>query len=493
MIAKIWGYVTHYGVWYTIKKISRKLFVLYLLGPLRVNRRIQREERNRQEETEFEKGYLISILVPLYNTPYRYLEEMIQSVEKQTYANWQLCMTDGSDGEHRYVEQICRNHMMSDNRICYHRLQENKGIAENTNQCIDMAAGDFIALMDHDDLLHPSALYNVIQYLQKDGYDLVYTDEATFRGSERRLLSVHYKPEFYMENLRAVNYICHFTVFRRELLAKTGTFRKEYDGSQDYDLILRLCENAERIGHLKKVLYFWRAHKGSVALRIEDKLYAVDAGIRAVEAHLGRCRIQAEVISLQGDMPIHSVQYNRCGLSQIDVQILREEDFQDILLSEADLGLKKYMLLLKKEVKNPRPEAVECMLQHMAKPETAAVTTKIIGRRGRIISGDIEVGEEEGKLRVEHKFCGEPSSSPGYMNQLLYPTGIEVICNGCMLVKREIVLAALGRGWDLFDLSDWILWSTWMRNQGYELINETRAEAVSSWNTMPGCCVPLLE
>lgn len=203
----------------------------------------------------------ISILVPLYNTPEVFLREMIQSVIDQTYANWELCLADGSDPQHSNVGQLCMEYAQKDTRICYRKLEKNMGISGNTNACIEMSTGSYIALFDHDDLLHPAALHDVMKAICEKDADFVYTDEAVFESPDvTKITSIHFKPDFAIDNLRASNYICHLTVFRKELLEKAGGgFRSEYDGSQDHDLLLRLTAEAKCIVHIPKVLYYWRS------------------------------------------------------------------------------------------------------------------------------------------------------------------------------------------------------------------------------------------
>ncbi|MDE5596620.1 MAG: glycosyltransferase, partial [Lachnospiraceae bacterium] len=171
------------------------------------------EEVKRQRETVFTKKIKISILVPLYNTPKNLLSEAIDSVIAQTYENWELCLADGSDAEHAYVEQICREYSEKDNRILYQKLEKNGGISDNTNRCLAMATGDYIGLFDHDDILHPSVLFEYMRAICDEDADYIYCDETTFHGdSIDNMITLHFKPDFAIDNLRANNYICHFSV-----------------------------------------------------------------------------------------------------------------------------------------------------------------------------------------------------------------------------------------------------------------------------------------
>ena len=251
------------------------------------------EERARQQKEAFSRDVKFSVLVPLYNTPEKYLREMIESVLAQTYGNWELCLADGSDAEHQNVEEICREYNEKDSRVRYEKLKENLGFSGNTNACMAMAEGEYYALLDHDDLLHPSALYYAAQAVCDRDADFIYTDEAHFRETPDDAYLPNYKPDFAPDTLRSYNYICHLSVFSRALLEQAGGgLRSEYDGSQDYDLILRLTEQARSIVHIPRILYLWRTHVGSTAADISVKTYTMDAAKRALNAHLQRVGLQ---------------------------------------------------------------------------------------------------------------------------------------------------------------------------------------------------------
>ena len=257
-----------------------------------------------QREVVFTKEHKFSILVPLYNTPIRFLRKMIASVQAQTYANWELCLADGSDSRHSRVGRIMHRMAQRDARIVYQKLEKNGGISENTNACLDMASGDYIALFDHDDLLHPAALYEVMCELQKSNADFIYTDEMIFKSPRlRNVVSIHYKPDYSPDTLLGFNYICHLSVFSRTLLDRVGRFDSRYDGAQDHDLILRLTEQAEHIVHIPKVLYYWRAHSRSTASGADKKNYAAQAGCDAVTAAIERAGRRATVESACRELP----------------------------------------------------------------------------------------------------------------------------------------------------------------------------------------------
>jgi len=290
---------------------------------------INSSRRQEEESVNFPKNIKFSVLVPLYNTPEKFLKEMIESVQAQTYMHWELCLADGSDAEHTEVGDICKKYAKADNRIKYEKLEKNLGISENTNACIRMATGEYIALFDHDDLLHPSALYEVMKAICDHGADFIYTDENTFSEEPRDAYNPHFKPDFSPDTLRSYNYICHLSVFSRELLDSVGYFRSEYDGSQDYDLILRLTEKAKKIFHIRKILYYWRAHKDSVAQNISAKPYTITAAKKALAAHLERCGLKGEV--LDSSVPTtYRIKYEIEGEPLISIIIPNKDHTDDL-------------------------------------------------------------------------------------------------------------------------------------------------------------------
>src|SRR5699024_2300838 len=187
------------------------------------------------------------------------------------------------------MEYTLMEYARRDPRIRWKKLEENKGIAENTNEALAMTEGEYIGLLDHDDLLAPDALYEVAKVLEKEPEtEVLYTDEDKVRGEDLEHFQPHLKPDFSPDLLRSNNYICHFFVVKRSILEKTGGFRREYDGAQDYDFIFRCTEQAGKIRHIPEVLYHWRTHEASTADNPESKLYAFEAGKRAIEANLKR-------------------------------------------------------------------------------------------------------------------------------------------------------------------------------------------------------------
>ena len=299
------------------------------------------ETRKQQENASFEKTPLISILVPLYNTPEKFLRDMIESVLAQTYHNWQLCLADGSDAEHigkvseivrEYCKDLRANGRQIGCRIKYKRLEKNFGIAGNTNKCLELADGEYIGLFDHDDILHPEVLYWYVKAINEKNADYIYCDETTFKGDDiNRMITMHFKPDYAIDNLRANNYICHFSVFKRTLLDGTELFRTKFDGSQDHDMILRLTDRAEHIVHVPKLLYYWRSHAGSVASDISAKPYAIDAAKGAVADHLRRHGYDHfKITSTRAFETIFKITYEVVGTPKISIIIPNCEHAEDL-------------------------------------------------------------------------------------------------------------------------------------------------------------------
>ncbi len=277
-----------------------------------------------QRKRVFAKEIRISILVPLYHTPLRFLRAMIDSVLAQTYQNWELCLADGSDADRGEVETVVLEYAQKDARIRYRRLEKNGGISENTNACAAMASGDYLALFDHDDLLHPAALYEVMCAICDQGADFIYTDEVTFFKKPSDAYGPNFKPDYAPDTLRSYNYICHLCVFEKTLFDAVGGFRAAFDGSQDYDLILRLTERANKIVHVPKILYYWRCHKNSVSYDISAKPYTVTSAMAALREHLQRLGLQGKVE--EGQVPTtYRLSYEIEGNPLVSVIIVNKD------------------------------------------------------------------------------------------------------------------------------------------------------------------------
>lgn len=276
------------------------------------------------------QGPCISVVVPVFNTPLRFFDEMVQSVQRQTYDHWQLVLVDASDDAHGEVSRRAQQYAAKDSRITYQKI-ENQGIAANTTAGFAAAAGEYLALLDHDDVLYPNALFECVQTIQKTGADFVYSDEIVLSADLKQLGGYHFKPDFAPDYLRGVNFITHLAVFSRPLLDAAGAYEsKEFDGAQDHDLILRLTEKAQKIEHIKQVLYIWRGHAGSTAAGMEAKPYAIAAGERAIDAQLQRLGLPGQAMAVPDAPGAFQVRYELTGHPLISVLIPNKDHTDDL-------------------------------------------------------------------------------------------------------------------------------------------------------------------
>ena len=283
-----------------------------------------------QRAARFEFMPKFSIVIPVYRTPERYLKEMLDSIEAQTYENWEVCVADGSPAG-QSLERVLSRYAARDRRFKYVILGENKGIAGNTNAAMDMATGDFIVLADHDDELTPDALYECARTVTEHPQcDCLYSDEDKLDMDGGALFDPHFKPDFNIDLLRSVNYICHLFVVSHDLVARVGGFRQEFDGAQDYDFIFRCTEQAKEICHIPKVLYHWRCHKDSTASNPQSKLYAFEAGSRAIMAHYERVGIEAERVEKGVDYGIYHTVYRIKDRPLVSVIIPNKDHSADL-------------------------------------------------------------------------------------------------------------------------------------------------------------------
>ncbi len=311
---------------FAAKYVTRRYFKL---KELKKEFYLTPDKRAAQESAVFPLMPKISLIVPLYNTPDRFLRELLDAIEAQSYKNWQLCLADGSDEAHEDVGRTVAEYAVKDSRILYKKLAQNMGISGNTNAALELADGDYVALVDHDDLIAEGALYEVVEALNKTGADFLYTDEATFVNKPSDSRSMHFKPCFSPDYLRGCNYICHLSVIRRSLLEKVGNYNSEFDGAQDFDFTLRVSECAQKIYHLARPLYYWRIHAGSTASDISAKPEAWDAGRRAVQAHLDRIGLPGKA-ELSKAIPMVRVVYEIQNNPLVSI-IIPSCDHSDIL------------------------------------------------------------------------------------------------------------------------------------------------------------------
>ncbi len=300
LIKKIFIYIWKYGwkklpgkAWRKIKRIFKADVAKY--NHWVKDNALSDEELQRQRKFIFDYSPLVSIVVPVYNTPIKYLNELIQSVIQQTYSNWELCIADGNSTDAR-VREYLSEVQKSDSRIKPLFLPNNGGISDNTNAAIGQARGDYIVFSDHDDTLSPNALFEIVSAFLFNEADFIYSDEDKIDEKSKCYFTPHFKPDFSLDYLRCTNYICHISAIRRDKLMEIGLLNPLYDGSQDHDLNIRAAENGLRIVHIPKVLYHWRSFRRSASNSNNEKCR--DAARACVQAHLDRLGIEA-IVSIQ--------------------------------------------------------------------------------------------------------------------------------------------------------------------------------------------------
>lgn len=293
MMKRFFEYLKENGIKETVYKILFGMQEEFDYDAWFRRNRILDEELERQKKIVFPYAPKISILVPTFNTPKDLLIEMIESVRNQSYANWQLCIADGSDQDE--TKNIIKEYVSKDNRIVVSWLDKNYGISGNTNKALELADGEYTALFDHDDVLELNALYEVVSSLQEVHHDIVYTDEDKLNGKTLQYEDPNFKSDYNEDLLLSHNYITHFFVVKTNILREVGGFNSEYDGAQDYDVILKCVEKTNDIHHIAKILYHWRMHEGSTALNPESKMYCYIAGEKAIQHHLDRIGVKAKV------------------------------------------------------------------------------------------------------------------------------------------------------------------------------------------------------
>lgn len=320
-------YLRHFGMKEFLVRLSDRLEpeeVPY--GPWFEAHRASQEELEKQRKRRFDHPIKISIAVPLYRTPEKFLREMVESVQQQTYPYWELCLADGSP-EDAKLRSVIEQYAREDDRIQVKVLEKNLGIAGNTNAALEMATGEYIGLLDHDDLLAPNALYEIALAVEREAWpDLIYTDEDKISQDGTEHFQPNLKPDYSPDLLRSNNYICHFLTVERELIVRAGGFERDYDGAQDYDFILRCTEKANKIVHIPKILYHWRTHPQSTADNPISKQYAYDAGKRAIEAHLMRCKEENCIVQKKKDFGFYRVTYPVQGQPLVSVIILNKDE-----------------------------------------------------------------------------------------------------------------------------------------------------------------------
>lgn len=487
-------YWKNYGLKNTIKKVCQKLSGQRDYGNYEDFLKkygVKEEELARQRQEVFEKGPCFSIAVPLYQTKEKYLREMIESVQAQTYTNWELCLADGSGREHS-LQPVVGEYIAKDKRIKYCLLDSNEGIAGNTNEALKMADGDFVVLTDHDDLLSPEALYQCAKAVQEEPQtDVIYSDEDKVDMSGKKFFEPHFKSDYNIDLLCTMNYICHLFVVRKDVMERAGLFKSCYDGAQDHDFILRCTEKAEHIVHIPKVLYHWRCHAQSTSENPESKLYAFENGCKAVKAHYDRIGIPAEVEQgpfygmyrthyLWKEQPLvsilipnkdHAADLKKCMDSIEEKSTYRNFEFiivennsteeetfayykeiekRDnvrVLYYKEDFNYSRinnfgareangeYVLLLNNDTEMIEPDSIKEMLDVCMRPDVGIVGAKLIFEDNTIQHAGVIIGF--GGV-AGHAFIGQDRDDNGYFSRIISVQDLSAVTAACLMVRRSV-------------------------------------------------------
>ena len=451
--------------------------------------KVDKRTLRRQKHAAFAQKPLISIVIPLYCTPLPYLKELLESVRRQSYENWQLCLADGSPDDK--AKEFIEKHYGREKRIVYRKLEENGGISVNTNEAVALAAGEYLMLCDHDDTLEPDALYEIVKAINDTGADVLYTDEDKVIMDGRHYFDPNFKPDFNLFRLRENNYICHIFVVKKSLTDETGLLRSEFDGAQDFDFILRCCEKAQKITHIPKVLYHWRCHMDSTAADPSSKAYAYEAGRKAVREHYQRLGIDAKVemterpgwyrshVKVQGNPLISVIIPNKDHTDDLELclfsmtrkstyrnyEILivennseKEETFEyyrklpdrypkaRVLTWEKEFNYSainnfaakeakgEYLLFLNNDVEILTPDWMEEMLQNCQQENVAAVGAKLYYPDDTIQHAGVVLGL--GGI-AGHIMCRASKEDPGYFGRMISVQEISAVTAACMMVKKS--------------------------------------------------------
>lgn len=529
-LQKGFRYLKHYGpkeFWIRLHERFEPEEVPY--GPWYEAYKPDEAALEKQRNHKFSKTPLISIAVPAYKTPGVFLRQMIRSVQDQTYGNWELCIANGSP-EDEEMKKILRECAREDSRIRYKNLKENLGIAGNTNEAFAMAGGEFVGLLDHDDLLAPNALYEAVKAVNKNPQaDVIYTDEDKVTTDLSEHFQPHLKPDFSLDLLRSNNYICHFFIVRREILEKTGGFRKEFDGAQDHDLIFRCVEQAREIAHIPEILYHWRTHKASTADNPASKMYAFDAGKRAIEAHLDRMGVKG-IVSHTKDLGFFRVKYPIQGSPLVSVIIpnkdeeptlracidsIREKTTYknyEILIIENNSTSKEifqyykelsgqenirifnwkkefnysainnygaskargeYLLFLNNDVTVITPDWMEEMLGVCQRKEVGAVGVKLLYPDNTIQHAGCVIGI--GGI-AGHMFVDMPADRTGYLHKASILQDMSAVTAACMMMKRKAFEEAGGFTEELAVAFNDVDLCLKVRKEGYLIVYDPYAQ-----------------
>ena len=422
------------------------------------------------DEVRFAYRPKISILMPVFNVEPKWFLKAVQSVRDQHYDNWELCIADDCSTEPQLRKAFAQ--LSNDARIRFISRTENGHICAATNSAADLATGEFIALLDHDDLLAPQALFEIVRRLQtKPDTDVLYSDEDKIDAEERRY-DPQFKPDWSPELLLSYNYVNHFTCIRKSLFDSVGRYRIGYEGSQDHDLLLRATECTERIEHIPQILYHWRALPSSTATAAGVKTYVHTAGRRAVEDALRRRGVSASlevpafaqklglpILQLAGTNDGPSVAVIVRGATNEAMRAIEAgTDYRNFTVYSETGGAEDYLLFLEAGVVPRSPNWLSQLMAYATLLGVGAVGARIVDPHGTTASAGIVMGMHDG-IAPASAFCGLPEDQVSYYFYAEVSRNVAAVGDGCLLTSRTV--------FEQVDGFDEITYPTTMRDVDY--------------------------
>jgi GT2 family glycosyltransferase len=436
---------------------------------------------------------VFSVLMPVYETPEKYLREAIESIIAQVYPHWELCIADDASKQ-PHVRAVLEEYAEHDPRIRLVFREENGHIAATSNSALAIATGDFIALLDHDDVLSPDALFeNALAVNRRPDVDVIYSDEDKIDEDGHRSLP-YFKPDWAPDSLLARNYISHLGVYRRRVVEDVGGFRLGFEGSQDYDLLLRVTEQTERVTHIPRVLYHWRVHSGSTAATRDQKGYALDAGLLALQEALDRRGEPGRVLHDEVRSGLYTVRYeirepgkvsiiiptrdhgedvdlclssifDRSSYADVEVVLLdngsrdqgsleifdrwvqREPNRVKVVVHDVPFNFSainnyaarhatgKYLLFLNNDTEVITEDWIEAMIEQAQRPAIGAVGAKLLYPDNTVQHAGVIVGLG-GVAGHSHKYFG--ADEPGYFYTLQTVNNFSAVTGACFMMRRDV-------------------------------------------------------
>ena len=470
-----------YLKYYRIKELARKTEERLVPEPFPYSRwypkhLLSQGEMKEFKKCEFDLSPVISVIVPACETEPKYLIQLIESMQDQIYGKFQLCIADGS---HSTIVMDTVRPYLSDSRILYKKLENNLGISGNTNAGLSMATGDYIGFLDHDDFLEPDALYHIVSAINEQPQtELIYTDEDKSDSEGVCFSYPQFKPDFNIGLLRSNNYICHFLVVKKELQERVGLFEKSFDGAQDYDFVLRCIEKTRNIVHIPRVLYHWRMYDNSTSGNATSKMYAFEAGRKAVAAHLSRIGIEGEVHHGQ-DLGYYRVIYSLNAEPEVSVIITSAGDnrnrvkcvdsvrkaeygaYEFFIIEDESAAINEcirnqakgeYIIILNEElIISEKTDWIKEMVSQCSLDEVGLVGVKLLTPSGRLFNRKFPMKSvyHAGMILgldglAGNAFKGLPGNLMGYMHRASIIGDYSIVSSLMYIIKRDVFLEAGG-------------------------------------------------